>query len=194
MLDVHSDPEHHRSVLTLGGTPGRGRGGGPRGGRRRPWPRIDLRAHVGVHPRFGAADVVPFVPSGAAAGSAAGVAAGRRRRRDRFAAWAGPSSALPCFLYGPERSLPDVRRSAFVSLDARHRPATPHPTAGATRRRGPAGAGRLQRVDRRTATEEATPTPTALSVARALAAELRGPTVRSLGPARRRRGPGQLST
>ncbi|MEA3075783.1 MAG: glutamate formiminotransferase / 5-formyltetrahydrofolate cyclo-ligase, partial [Actinomycetota bacterium] len=59
LLDVHSDPDHHRSVLTIAG------------------PRvedaafavvaaavslIDLREHAGAHPRMGAADVVPFTP------------------------------------------------------------------------------------------------------------------------------------
>ena len=34
--------------------------------------------------------------------------------RDRFASWAGAELGLPCFLYGPERSLPDVRRQAFT--------------------------------------------------------------------------------
>ena len=38
---------------------------------------------------------------------------------------------MPCFLYGPERTLPEVRRGAFTIAGARHRPAGPHPTAGA---------------------------------------------------------------
>ena len=102
--------------------------------------------------------------------------------RNRFAAWAGVELELPCFLYGPERSLPDVRRGAFTSLAPDAGPSTPHPTAGSTAvgarpvlvaynvwiaSNGDAGtdAGRAH----------------ALSVARSLAAELRGPSVRSLG-------------
>ena len=51
--------------------------------------------------------------------------------RDRFAAWAGSALDLPCFLYGPERSLPDVRRQAWSSLVPDHGPPSPHPGAGA---------------------------------------------------------------
>ena len=29
--------------------------------------------------------------------------------RDRFATWAGGELDLPCFFYGPERALPEVR-------------------------------------------------------------------------------------
>ena len=90
---------------------------GAAGGRGRGVDLLDLRAHAGVHPRIGVVDVVPFVPW-----------ADRRiddalAARDRFAGrWAG-SVLAPCFLYGPERSLPDVRRDAFTALAARHRPA-----------------------------------------------------------------------
>ena len=51
--------------------------------------------------------------------------------RDRFAAWAGSSLGLPCFVYGPERSLPDVRRRAWRTLGPETGPDRPHPTAGA---------------------------------------------------------------
>jgi glutamate formiminotransferase len=69
--------------------------------------------------------VVPFVPL---AGStlADAVAA-----RDRFAGWAAASLALPCFLYGPERTLPDLRAGAFTTLTPDTGPSQPHPTAGA---------------------------------------------------------------
>ncbi|HUP69812.1 MAG TPA: hypothetical protein VM142_08350 [Acidimicrobiales bacterium] len=122
LLDVHSDPEHHRSVLTLAGP------GVEEAVRRlvaEAVPRIDLRSHQGVHPRLGAVDVVPFValddaPPAAAVGA-----------RDRFAAWAAAELGVPCFLYGPERSLPEVRRSAFAGLNPDLGPPQPHPTAGA---------------------------------------------------------------
>jgi len=61
LLDIHADSDHNRSVFTLVGDDveivdallaavavARG--------------RIDLRRHEGVHPRIGAADVVPLVP------------------------------------------------------------------------------------------------------------------------------------
>ena len=51
--------------------------------------------------------------------------------RDAFAAYAATELGVPCFLYGPERSLPEVRRRAFVSDPPDIGPAAPHPTAGA---------------------------------------------------------------
>ncbi len=87
--------------------------------------RLDLRLHQGAHPRLGVVDVVPFVPlDGSTIDDA--VAA-----RDRFLAWAAAELALPGFAYGPERTLPEVRRSAFASLAPSAGPETPHPTAGA---------------------------------------------------------------
>ena len=86
---------------------------------------IDIRRHSGVHPRLGAVDVVPFVPS-SDADMASAVAA-----RDEFAAWAGEVLSLPVFLYEPERSLPDVRRAAFRELRPDFGPGSSHRTAGA---------------------------------------------------------------
>jgi glutamate formiminotransferase len=51
--------------------------------------------------------------------------------RDAFAAWVSDELGLPCFLYGPERSLPEVRRRAFIDLAPDTGPAAAHPTAGA---------------------------------------------------------------
>jgi glutamate formiminotransferase len=87
--------------------------------------RLDLRSHEGAHPRLGVVDVVPFVPL---AGSTMDEAVAAR---DRFLAWAGSELALPGFAYGPERSLPEVRRSAFAPLAPTAGPPAPHPTAGA---------------------------------------------------------------
>jgi glutamate formiminotransferase len=121
LLDVHSDPHHHRSVLTVAGEDA------PRAIAEVAVAELDLAEHQGVHPRFGVLDVVPFVPvPGSTATLDDAVAA-----RDRFATWAGDSLALPCFLYGPERSLPDVRRGAFGTLHPDAGPPHPHPTAGA---------------------------------------------------------------
>jgi glutamate formiminotransferase len=61
LLDVHVDPDHHRSVFTLVGEPGElveTLLAGITCARE----RIDLRRHEGAHPRIGAADVVPVVP------------------------------------------------------------------------------------------------------------------------------------
>jgi glutamate formiminotransferase len=122
LLDVHSDPHHNRSVVTLAG---RGVEAAAQAVATEAVRCIDLRLHVGVHPRLGAVDVVPFVPM---AGSSMDDALAAR---DRFAAWAGDELGVPCFLYGPERTLPDVRRHAFTGLSPDTGPPVAHPTAGA---------------------------------------------------------------
>jgi glutamate formiminotransferase len=94
LLDVHSDPDHNRSVFTLVGSEEEvaealvaGVGVA--------LDRIDLRAHEGAHPRIGAADVVPIVPlrpeDMERARSTAGVVG------ERIAGQLG----LPVFMYAP---------------------------------------------------------------------------------------------
>jgi glutamate formiminotransferase len=140
VLDVSSDPDHNRSVLTLAGEPEALIAGllalyavAVRD--------VDLRRHEGVHPRIGAVDVVPFVPLGDTPMSAA-VAAARR-----LAPMVAARFGLPVFLYEeaatrPERrSLAAIRRGGFEGLAGKladplwtpdHGPARPHPSAGAT--------------------------------------------------------------
>ncbi|MEX2292366.1 MAG: hypothetical protein WD691_01160 [Acidimicrobiales bacterium] len=120
LLDLHTDPHHNRSVLTVVGehaaravtTAGIG--------------ELDLRDHQGVHPRLGVVDVVPFVALDGSTDAEA------LQARDGFANWLSEVHGVPCFLYGPERSLPDVRRHAFRSLAPDMGPPAPHPRAGAT--------------------------------------------------------------
>ena len=50
--------------------------------------------------------------------------------RAEFMTWAAAELGLPCFAYGPERSLPEVRRRAFSDLQPDAGPPEPHPTAG----------------------------------------------------------------
>jgi glutamate formiminotransferase len=120
VLDVHSDAHHHRSVITVVGEPA------ARAVAAAALAEIDLRTHEGVHPRLGAVDVVPFV---ALRGS---TAADALAARDRFAAWWAGAHGVPCFLYGPERALPDVRRQAFVELAPDTGPGHPSARSGAT--------------------------------------------------------------
>ena len=114
LLDVHTDADHHRSVVTLAGPDVEDRAFAVVEAAVQ---RIDLRAHDGVHPRLGAADVVPFVPLHRSSMADALAA------RDRLAARIVERLGVPCVRYGPERSLPDVRRSAADEVRA-------HPTAG----------------------------------------------------------------
>ncbi|MGE3620548.1 MAG: glutamate formiminotransferase [Acidimicrobiia bacterium] len=159
LLDLHSDPHHNRSVLTLVGEEA------TRAVATAAVAVIDLRRHVGVHPRLGAVDVVPFV---ALAGS---TPADALRARDRTASWLATELAVPCFLYGPERSLPEVRRSAFRSLPPDVGPRSPHPTAGATAvgARPPLVAYNVWLADG------------GVDLARAVAGEVRSATLRTLG-------------
>lgn len=93
LLDVHSDPDHHRSVFTLAGHDDAlvdsllaGIATAVR--------LIDLRDHAGVHPRVGVADVVPLVPLEPPGMERATHAARVLARR------IGTDLGLPVFLYG----------------------------------------------------------------------------------------------
>lgn len=120
LLDAHVDPHHHRAVLTLVGEDA------PRAVATAAVAALDLTSHVGVHPRLGVVDVVPFAPLDGSDLTDA------LRARDDFATWFSREHRVPCFLYGPDRTLPDVRRRAFASLEPDVGPSRPHPTAGAT--------------------------------------------------------------
>ena len=61
LLDIHTDADHNRTVFTLVGSD-RELIGALVAGIAVARERIDLRKHEGVHPRIGAADVVPIVP------------------------------------------------------------------------------------------------------------------------------------
>lgn len=133
LLDVHRDRHHHRSVLTLASFDAAVLQEAVRALAARAVHAVDLRLHHGVHPRSGAVDVVPFVPlfgsSGRPAGPEDDLGAALAARQD-FARWAADALGLPCFFYGPERSLPEVRRQAFVTLSSDNGLAAPHPSAG----------------------------------------------------------------
>lgn len=159
LLDVHVDGDHHRSVLTVVGEHA------PRAVAEAAVAAIDLSSHIGAHPRIGALDVVPFVPLGDA------TIADAMAARDRFARWAAAELALPCFLYGPERSLPSVRRTAFSSLPPDHGPCRPHATAGAA-----AVGARLTLVAYNLWLAEPD-----VEMAHSIAARLRTPAVQALG-------------
>jgi glutamate formiminotransferase len=93
LLDVHVDADHHRSVFTLVGEPDalvETLLAGIACAR----DRIDLRRHVGAHPRVGAADVVPIVPLKPKDMARAKQTAFVLARR------IGGELALPAFLYG----------------------------------------------------------------------------------------------
>ena len=103
MLDTHVDGDHNRAVITLVGDD-RGVEEGLVAGIDEARRRIDLQTHEGVHPRVGAADVVPVVPLAPAdLGRAVDVALAVGSR-------VGDELGLPVFLYG---EVSDGRRPAF---------------------------------------------------------------------------------
>jgi len=61
LLGWESDTDHNRSVMTFAGPADAVIEGAVRGAGKAA-ELIDLSAHVGVHPRVGAADVIPFIP------------------------------------------------------------------------------------------------------------------------------------
>ncbi len=171
VLDVHRDRDHHRSVFTLAGPAG-ALAESVRSLAAATVDRLDLRSHRGAHPRIGVLDVVPWV---ALSGwpLEPGPLATSLEARTAFARWAGADLGLPCFLYGTERTLPQIRREAWHSLAPDTGPPFPHPTAGAAAVGArPVLVAYNLWLDRDDAD---------LELARRLAAGLRGPAVRALG-------------
>jgi glutamate formiminotransferase/glutamate formiminotransferase/formiminotetrahydrofolate cyclodeaminase len=125
LLDVHSDPDHHRTVYTLAGASGElapALAAGARECRR----RIDLRDERGRHPHVGALDVAPIVHLDAArrgAACAEALIAGEELGR----------LGLPVFLYGAlagGRSRAELRRGGPTGLAERVQTGTLRPDFG----------------------------------------------------------------
>lgn len=159
LLDVHCDADHNRSVITVVGATA------PPAVIRHAVQRLDLRTHTGVHPRIGVVDVVPFVPLADSTYDDA------LRTRDAMSSWIANELQIPVFLYGPERTLPDIRRGAFTVLQPDLGPHQPHPTAGAVA----VGARELMLAWNLWLSEPD------LDLAKSIASSIRGPGVRALG-------------
>jgi glutamate formiminotransferase len=115
VLDVQSDADHNRSVVTMVGEPEAVEEAAFQGIE---WAArlIDMDQHQGEHPRMGATDVVPFVPiAGVTMIDCVEMA---RRLGERV----GRELAIPVYLYEeaatrPERrNLADVRRGEYEGL------------------------------------------------------------------------------
>jgi glutamate formiminotransferase len=126
LLDLHADEHHNRSVFTLAGEEVLD---AAKAVCAKAVVELDLRQHEGVHPRLGVVDVVPFVPIGIPLRADIDLSAALAAR-DNFAEFAGSELGLPCFLYGPERSLPEIRRRAFHDLLPDVGPRQPDPRSG----------------------------------------------------------------
>jgi len=138
LLDIQSDPDHHRTVFTLVGDPDSVAEAILRLFAAAV-PRIDLRLHRGEHPRMGAVDVVPFVPvRGVTMADCVALA-----RRVGHEVW--KRFRIPVYLYEeaasrPERrDLAEIRRGEFEGFAEKIRAEAwapdfgeraVHPTAG----------------------------------------------------------------
>lgn len=127
VLDIQTDADHNRTVVTFVGEPESVLEAAFQGARQAA-ELIDLNVHRGAHPRMGATDVIPFVPiRGVTMADCVQLA---RRLGQRL----GEELAIPVFLYEeaatrPERqNLADVRRGEFegirelIATDPAHEP------------------------------------------------------------------------
>jgi glutamate formiminotransferase/formiminotetrahydrofolate cyclodeaminase len=141
ILDRELDADHNRSVVTFAG-PVESVGEAALRGVEKAIALIDLNHHTGVHPRIGAADVVPFVPvEGVTLEDCVKIA-------ERVGQQLWERFHVPVYLYEaaarrPDRvNLENIRRGQFEGLreEVRTNPdrrpdfghAELHPTAGAT--------------------------------------------------------------
>jgi glutamate formiminotransferase len=132
LLRSEMDADHNRSVITFAGPPDSVREGALRG-IAKAVERIDLRKHAGVHPRIGAADVVPFIPlEGATLHDCVEIA-------HQTGATVWERLGVPVYFYEAARKTPErerlenCRRGGFESPKLAPDLGGPqlHPTAGA---------------------------------------------------------------
>jgi glutamate formiminotransferase / 5-formyltetrahydrofolate cyclo-ligase len=121
VLDMDPDPDHNRVVISLAAL-------GPKlvealvGSVGAAVERIDVLQHAGVHPRVGAADVVPIVPLGSSS------MAGARELAHHLGERIWDELRIPVYFYGEGQSLADIRAGrGRLSLGGPNL----HPTAGA---------------------------------------------------------------
>ncbi len=140
LLDWSLDTDHNRSVVTIAGAPEAVVESAVRGVVKAA-ELIDLTKQVGVHPRIGAADVIPFVPvSGSALVQCVLLA-----RQAGMAIWR--RAGVPVYFYEaaaarPDRvNLEDIRRGQFEGLQRDSmKDVTRRPDIGGPELHGTAGA------------------------------------------------------
>jgi glutamate formiminotransferase/formiminotetrahydrofolate cyclodeaminase len=115
VLDLHSDLDHNRTVITFAGPPQAVEEAAFQGIARAA-ELIDLNQHTGEHPRIGATDVVPFIPvSGASMQDCVEIA-------QRLGKRVGEQLNIPVYLYEAAASRPDrknlesIRRGEYEIL------------------------------------------------------------------------------
>jgi glutamate formiminotransferase len=115
VLDVHSDPDHNRSVVTMAGEPEAVKQAAF-DLTERAMQLLDIREHDGAHPFIGVVDVIPFVPL-----KDISIEETVKIARE-FGESVAAKLSLPVYFYGeaaklPERKeLPYVRRGGYFIL------------------------------------------------------------------------------
>jgi glutamate formiminotransferase / 5-formyltetrahydrofolate cyclo-ligase len=195
LLDVHADPDHHRSVFTVAGAPGQ-LASVIGAGVRTAIESVDVGRHEGIHPRVGAFDVAPIV---------------YLREADRGAACAealvladmlGEQLQLPVFLYGAlagGRTRAELRRGGLPALERRVASGEQLPDFGPRRLHRTAGAVLVAARPPLVAFNVELAPPATLEDAREIAARIREggsqglPSVRAIGLWLAHRGVAQVS-
>ena len=196
LLDVHSDPDHHRSVFTLAGAPGSLAGAVCRGAAE-VIRRIDVNRHEGIHPRVGAIDVAPIVyldPGDRGAACAEALVLG-----DLL----GHHLEVPVFMYGElaeGRTRAELRRGGPAALAERINADELRPDFGPRRLHPSAGAVLVAARPPLVAFNVELASPATVDDARAIASRIREggadglPGVRAIGLWLDARGVAQVST
>jgi glutamate formiminotransferase len=139
LVDVHMDPDHHRSVFTFLGSP-TGVETAAVAFAAEVLALIDMERHRGLHPRMGALDVLPFVPL---AGLTMAEVIALAHETGRVVA---ARHALPVYYYGhaarrpDRRALRELRHGEYEGLAARLVSADGQPDDGPARFDARAGA------------------------------------------------------
>ncbi|MHB8107243.1 MAG: glutamate formimidoyltransferase [Candidatus Cryosericum sp.] len=138
LLDLSSDPNHNRTVITFAGEP-QAVAEAAFDVARAAVATIDLTHHTGEHPRMGAVDVIPFIPVGGI------TMAECSKIAEQVGGRIGQELDVPVYLYAesarvPERcKLPTIRAGEFEGFVEKIKdpawqpdfgPAKRHPTAG----------------------------------------------------------------
>lgn len=183
LLDVHADTDHHRSVFTLAGEPGK-LAQAVVDGATEVVRRVDVNDHEGIHPRVGAIDVAPIVyldPADRGAACAEALVLG-----DLL----GDELELPVFLYGElaqGRTRAELRRGGPATLARRIESGELRPDFGPNKLHATAGAVLVAARAPLVAFNVELAPPATLEDARAIAARIRetGPegleSVRAIG-------------
>jgi glutamate formiminotransferase/glutamate formiminotransferase/formiminotetrahydrofolate cyclodeaminase len=196
LLDIHSDPDHHRSVFTLAGEPG-ALAGAVCLGAAEVIRRVDVNRHEGIHPRVGAIDVAPIVyldPADRGAACAEAMVLG-----DLL----GQELELPVFMYGElaqGRTRAELRRGGPAALARRIEAGELRPDFGPRRLHPSAGAVLVAARPPLVAFNVELAAPATVEDARTIAAAIREggseglPGLRAIGLWLDARGVAQVST